>query len=94
MELEKLEIRAKTTSQARACFEILRDQAADIFAVHTGQPGMPGRGSRTSTSAMTAAVIDSREFLAATERKKTPVVLDHIGTPGDLVNQVVEVDHG
>ena len=71
VELEKLEIRAKATSEARACFETLRDQAADIFAVHTGQPWMPSRGSRTSTSAMTAAVIDSREFLAATERKKT-----------------------
>ena len=71
VELEKLEIRAEATSEARACFETLRDQAADIFAVHTGQPWMPGRGSRTSTSAMTAAVIDSREFLAATERKKT-----------------------
>ena len=71
VELEKLEIRAKATSEARTCFETLRDQAADIFAAHTGQPWMPGRGSRTSTSAMTAAVIDSREFLAATERKKT-----------------------
>ena len=71
VELEKLEIRAKATSEARTCFETLRDQAADIFAVHTGQPWMPSRGSRTSTSAMTAAVIDSREFLAATERKKT-----------------------
>ena len=71
VELEKLEIRAKATSEARACFETLRDQAADIFAVQTGQPWMPSRGSRTSTSAMTAAVIDSRDFLAATERKKT-----------------------
>ena len=71
VELEKLEIRAKATSEARTCFETLRDQAADIFAAHTGQPWMPSRGSRTSTSALTAAVIDSRDFLAATERKKT-----------------------
>ena len=71
VELEKLDIRAKATSKARAYFETLRDQAAEIFAVQTGKPWMPSRGSRTSACAMTAAVIDSRDFLAATERKKT-----------------------
>jgi len=71
VELEKLEIRAKATSQARDYFETLRDHAAELFSVQTGQPWMPSRGSRTSTSHMIAAVVDSRDFLAATERKKT-----------------------
>jgi hypothetical protein len=71
VELEKLEIRAKATSLARDYFETMRDHAAEIFSVQTGQPWMPSRGSRTSTSNITAAVLDSRDFLAATERKKT-----------------------
>ncbi len=71
VELEKLETRAKATSQAREYFETMRDHAADLFSVQTGQPWMPSRGSRTSTSNITAAVVDSRDFLAATMRKKT-----------------------
>ncbi len=71
VELEKLEIRAKATSYARDYFETLRDHAADLFSVQTGQPWMPARGSRTSRSNLTAAVVDSRNFLAATMRKKT-----------------------
>ena len=71
VELEKLEIRAKATSYARDYFETLRDYAADLFSVQTGQPWMPARGSRTSRSSLTAAVVDSRDFLAATMRKKT-----------------------
>jgi hypothetical protein len=71
VELEKLEIRATATNQARDYFETLRDHAAELFSVQTGQPWMPARGSRTSRSNLTAAVVDSREFLAATERKKT-----------------------
>ena len=71
VELEKLEIRARATGQARDYFEGLRDHAADLFSIQTGQPWMPARGSRTSRSNLTAAVVDSREFLAATERKKT-----------------------
>ncbi len=71
VELEKLEIRAKATSYAREYFETMRDHAAELFSAQTGQPWMPSRGSRISTSHMTAAVVDSRDFLAATERKKT-----------------------
>lgn len=71
VELERLERRAKATSEARDYFDTLRDHAAGVFGTLTGQPWMPGRGSRTARTAMTAAVIDSREFLAATERRKT-----------------------
>lgn len=71
VELEKLEIRARATSQAREYFETMRDHAAELFSIQTGHPWMPSRGSRISTSHMTAAVVDSRDFLAATERKKT-----------------------
>ncbi len=71
VELEKLEIRARATSNAREYFEGLRDHAAEVFSIQTGHPWMPSRGSRASRSNLTAAVVDSRDFLAATERKKT-----------------------
>jgi len=71
VELEKLELRARSTSDARDTFEALRDHAAGLFAAATGHPWMPGRGSKVSRSGLTAAVVDSREFLAATERRKT-----------------------
>ena len=71
VELEKLEIRARATSRARDYFEILRDHAAGLYATATGRPWMPGRGSKVSRAGLTAAVVDSRDFLAASERKKT-----------------------
>jgi len=71
VELEKLEHRARSTSDARDTFEGLRNHAADLFTATTGHPWMPGHGSKVSRSGLTAAVVDSREFLAATERRKT-----------------------
>ncbi len=71
VELEKLEIRANATNDARDYFESMRDVAADLFAVHTGHPWLPAQGSRSSRSGLTASVVSGRDFLAATERKKT-----------------------
>ncbi len=67
---EALETRGHVTSQAWDWFEGLRDRAAELFSVTTGSPWMPARGYRTRRAGLTAAVVDSREFLAASERKK------------------------
>jgi len=69
-ELEALGRRAQATSAARDTFEGLRDHAAERFSVITGHPWLPSRGSKVSRTGITAAVVDSREFLAATERQK------------------------
>ncbi len=71
VELERLETRGKAASRARDAFEQMRDAAADLFSAHTGQAWLPATGSKASREKITAAVIDSRDFLAAAERKKT-----------------------
>lgn len=75
VELEKLEVRARATAQARDYFEVLRDHAAELFSLQSGQSWIPARGSRTSRSHLTAAVVDSRDYLAAVDRKKTDALV-------------------
>ena len=48
--------------------EVFRDQAADRFEAHTGSAWRPRTGSMVNHRALTAAMIDSREFLAARRR--------------------------
>lgn len=73
-ELESLQERGQATSQARDYFEGLRSYAADLYFINTAQPWQPARGSRPAHGALTAAVLDGRDFLQAQERKK---VMDH-----------------
>ncbi len=55
--------------------ELFRDQAADRFEAHTGSAWRPRTGSMVNHRALTAAMIDSREFLAARRRAETELLV-------------------
>jgi hypothetical protein len=64
-----------TLIERRNCMEFFRDQAADQFEHHTGSSWRPRSGSMVNHRALTAAMIDSRDFLAAKRRAETEVLL-------------------
>jgi hypothetical protein len=68
VELERLIAQGLTFIERRNSFEFMRDAAADLHEVHTGQTWRPRSGSLTSRRTMTAALIDSRDFIAAKRR--------------------------
>jgi hypothetical protein len=59
----------------RDVMELFRDQAAEHFARQTGSHWHPRSGSKVNHRALTSAVIDSRDFLAARRRADTEVLL-------------------
>ena len=61
--------------ERRNAFELLRDHAAELFEHHTGSAWRPRAGSMVNHRALTAAMIDSRDFLAAKRRAETEVLL-------------------
>jgi hypothetical protein len=75
VDLERLIAEGMTLIERRNAFELMRDQAADQFERHAGSPWRPRSGSMVSHRGMTAAMIDSRDFLAAKRRAETDVLL-------------------
>ena len=75
VELERLLAEGLTLIERRNAFEIMRDQAAELFETHTGTGWRPRAGSKVNHRALTAAVIDSRDFLAAKRRAETEVMV-------------------
>jgi hypothetical protein len=75
VELERLVAEGVTLIERRNCMEFFRDQAADQFEHHTGSSWRPRSGSMVNHRALTAAMIDSRDFLAAKRRAETEVLL-------------------
>ena len=75
VELERLLAEGTTLIERRNAFEAMRDQAADLFETHTGSAWRPGAGSMVNHRTLTAAMIDSRDFLAAKRRADTEVML-------------------
>ena len=75
VELERLIAEGLTLIERRNVMEYFRDQAADHFAKHTGSHWQPRTGSKVSHRTMTAALIDSRDFIAARRRAQTEVML-------------------
>ena len=75
VELERLTAEGVTLTERRNCMELFRDQAAERFAVQTGTPWRPRSGSLVNHRTLTAAMIDSRDFLAARRRAETEVML-------------------
>ncbi|WP_020088096.1 DUF2493 domain-containing protein [Hyphomicrobium zavarzinii] len=65
VELERLIAEGLTLIERRNAMELFRDQAAELFATHTGSVWRPRAGSVISHRTLTAAMIDSRDFLAA-----------------------------
>jgi hypothetical protein len=62
---EALTAEGLTLIERRNCMELFRDQAAERFEVQIGSPWRPRAGSLVSHRTLTAAMIDSRDFIAA-----------------------------
>jgi hypothetical protein len=75
VELERLLAEGLTLVERRNCMELFRELAADQFERATGSAWRPRTGSLVNHRALTAAMIDSREFLAAKRRIETAPLL-------------------
>ena len=75
VELERLIAEGLTLIEQHNAFELLRDHAAERFEHHTGLAWRPRAGSMVNHRALTAAMIDSRDFIAARRRAETEVLL-------------------
>jgi hypothetical protein len=75
VELERLIAEGLTLIERRNVMEYFRDQASEHFAKHTGSHWQPRTGSKVNHRTMTAAMIDSRDFIAARRRAETEVML-------------------
>jgi YspA, cpYpsA-related SLOG family len=75
LELERLVAQGLTLIERRNSFEFLRDAAAELYGLHTGQAWRPRAGSMVNRTTMTAAMIDSREFINARRRADAQVLL-------------------
>lgn len=65
VELERLTAEGITLTEQRNAYESMRDLAADLFETHLGQTWHPRSGSQRNRRHMTAALIDSRDYLDA-----------------------------
>ncbi|QPC91521.1 DUF2493 domain-containing protein [Mesorhizobium sp. INR15] len=65
VELERFIAEGQTLLERRDAFELMRDQAAEHFERHTHSIWRPRTGSKINRRHLTAALIDSRDFLAA-----------------------------
>jgi len=74
-ELDRLTAEGTTLVERRHCLEAFRDRSAEAFEVHTGSTWRPRSGSMVNHRHLTAALIDSRDLLAAKRRAKTEVML-------------------
>ena len=75
VELERLTAEGQTLVERRNTMEFFRDQAAEQFEQLTGSAWRPRTGSKVNHRALTSAVIDSRDFLAAKRRTETEVLI-------------------
>ena len=75
VELERRTAEGITLIERRNCMEFFRDQAAEHFDRHTGSAWRPRSGSMVNHRALTSAMIDSRDFLAAKRRAESEVLL-------------------
>jgi hypothetical protein len=75
VELERLIVTGQRLLERRDALELMRDQAIVQFERQTRQSWRPRHGSLINHRAMTASVIDSREFLMARRRAATEILL-------------------
>lgn len=75
VELENLLAQGLTLIERRDAHELMRDVASDLYRTHTGSAWRPRRGSLVNRRALTAAVVDSRDFIAARRRAETEVMV-------------------
>ena len=75
VELERLIGQGHTILERRSHFEHMRDLAAERFESETGSAWRPRAGSLINHRTMTAAMIDSRDFIAARRRADNELLL-------------------
>jgi len=75
VQLERLIASGESLLERRDSLEVFRDGAADRYLRTTGSPWSPRTGSRVNHRHLTAAMIDSRDFLAAKRRAETEVLV-------------------
>lgn len=75
VELERLIEQGISLIERRNAFEFLRDAAAETYEGQTGSVWRPRSGSMVNHRTMTAAMIDSREFINARKVADTQVLL-------------------
>lgn len=75
VELERTTQEGISLVERRDAMEFLREAAADRFRFHMRKAWIPRTGSRTQYRAMTASVIDSRDFLDRKLREKASALL-------------------
>jgi len=75
VELERLVAQGLTLIERRNSFEFMRDAAIQLYELHTGEAWRPRCSSLVSRSTLTAAMIDSRDFLQARRRAETELLL-------------------
>ncbi|KAF0133219.1 MAG: DUF2493 domain-containing protein [Methylocystis sp.] len=75
VELERLIAQGLTLTERRNAFEFFRDHLAELYAAETGSAWRPRAGSKVNHRALTAAMIDSRDFLNAKKLAETQVLL-------------------
>ncbi|KSB91682.1 hypothetical protein AS593_06560 [Caulobacter vibrioides] len=73
--LERLLAQGAVQLAQREGLEFLRDEAVHHFERHTGAPWLPRAGSRANRQTLTAAMIDSRDFLAAQRRAEAQTLI-------------------
>jgi len=75
VELEQATAQGITLIERRDAMEFFREAAAEQFRVHVRKAWMPRTGSRTNHKVLTAAMIDSRDFLDARLRARATALL-------------------
>ena len=75
VELETLIAQGHSLLERREAFEQIRDCAADRYETETGSAWRPRAGSLVNHKHLTAAMIDSRDFIAARRRADTELML-------------------
>ena len=73
VELERLFQKGRNLTERRDAFEDIRDCAAGHYRVVTGSAWLPRTGSKVSHRGLTAAVIESRDFISARRRRDNEV---------------------
>ncbi len=75
VELERLIDQGQALIEKRNAFESFRDYAADLFEVTTGSSWRPRSGSLVNHRTLTAAMIDSRDFIATRRRADNELLI-------------------
>ena len=75
VELERQTAEGQSLIERRNVFEFLRDEAAAHYERRTHSPWRPRAGSKISHRHLTAAMIDSRDFINARKRADREILL-------------------